>query len=73
MEEMKNEPIDPDVAALVAALRIFAARGRKIREERAQNKNLSSAESNEMKAGNIDAERSGEREAMTRSNEKTMP
>ncbi len=40
MVEMKNELDDPSVAALAAALCIFAARGRAIREEREKQHNL---------------------------------
>ncbi len=40
MEKVPNELDDTSVAALVAALRIFAARGRAIQEERAKQHNL---------------------------------
>ncbi len=40
MEKTPNELADPSVAALVAALHIFAARGRAIQEERAKQHNL---------------------------------
>lgn len=42
MEDTQTPLVDPSVAALAAALRIFAARGRAIREERARRENSAS-------------------------------
>ncbi len=45
MEETENPSLDPSVAAFAAALRIFAARGRAIREERARKETPASDQS----------------------------
>ncbi len=62
MEQTETGSVDPSVAALAAALRIFAARGRKIREERARNGSAPSVQFNELWADGADSSRIAEME-----------
>ncbi len=59
MAEMESALTDATVEALAAALRIFAARGRAIREARAQSGNPLNHEFSE-RANSADAPRLGE-------------
>ncbi len=56
MEETQTALDDPSVAALVAALRIFAARGRAIREAQAKQENPNVLQCNRVESDSTDSQ-----------------